>query len=700
MSKYIKLIFLIQISKILSQIFSLYETVNDSKIYYSSGLETKEIEKQIFNPKFTNFQDTRSDLIEVDLKIPNIIEFYHNNLDYATGYPLITTMIFENNIFGLNNISMNYFHDDHVFYPQNVIYNTIIPLKVNINNDLFVNCSYYNMNYKTYLFEYSRKIKPYRKSEFFLQFTFGLYENYIYYLNGNNDEILLNISECTGNVIDFFINYKVGINNKEGYLFIYNSNKNICIISIAIQSNSLQYNYINSINNINSKLNDIKSYDDYIYYSIEGDYSIHQISINETSKIIFNYTNNIIENDIISFVVTNDLIYLIVKGIGLCGIHKKNSSLIEFLEFPYAFKLDYFISPFNGNKFIGLYNNNTDNKYSDFFIEFFINDNNILKLNKALLYPDSNKPIIRQIITFDYYFTYIYDIKNKQIIMIKRGSQFNIPFSSFKIDLSNYTNNYNSLIFPIYFQRDTIKINLLDDNKLYIIDGEFISGNLTCSFNKIGIYHLIFTQIQDFCTDTFYKIDSICHNFIVYRFNVLSIKNNKLIKNLFLSFSTIFILLLVVIIAYLLRKKDNYKKNINFKDNKKYLYEDIGDINNKNNNKNQNVGELDGNKEKLINNNFGGINENFLNNILKNNKKREKQGYNPHKSEIEIINKIEKKDNNIINENEKKNDNIICENTPIPIQKIEIKRTTFSQNMNNNLEIKSDKKSDDNDSNN
>ena len=48
----------------------------------------------------------------------------------------------------------------------------------------------------------------------------------------------------------------------------------------------------------------------------------------------------------------------------------------------------------------------------------------------------------------------------------------------------------------------------------------------------------------------------------------------------------------------------------------------------------------------------------------------------------------------------KKNDNIICENTPIPIQKIEIKRTTFSQNMNNNLEIKSDKKSDDNDSNN
>ena len=230
MSKYIKLIFLIQISKILSQIFSLYETVNDSKIYYSSGLETKEIEKQMFEPKFTNFQDTRSDLIEVDLKIPNIIEFYHNNLDYATGYPLITTMIFENNIFGLNNISMNYFHDDHVFYPQNVIYNTIIPLKVNINNDLFVNCSYYNMNYKTYLFEYSRKIKPYRKSEFFLQFTFGLYENYIYYLNGNNDEILLNISECTGNVIDFFINYKVGINNKEGYLFIYNSNKNIFII--------------------------------------------------------------------------------------------------------------------------------------------------------------------------------------------------------------------------------------------------------------------------------------------------------------------------------------------------------------------------------------------------------------------------------------------------------------------------------------
>ncbi len=101
----------------------------------------------------------------------------------------------------------------------------------------------------------------------------------------------------------------------------------------------------------------------------------------------------------------------------------------------------------------------------------------------------------------------------------------------------------------------------------------------------------------------------------------------------------------------------NYKKNIDFKNDKTYLYEEIGDINNKNNNKNQHVGELEDNRQNVINNNFGGINENFLNNILKNNKKREKKGYNPHKNNDITNNKIENEGNNSIF-NEKRENNI------------------------------------------
>ncbi len=708
MTKYISLIILIQISKILSQIFSLYETSND-KIIYSSGLEAIELNHFIFSSHNSIYNNITSDLIDVDLTIPSSIEFYHNNLDFATGYPEIISMIYENDILGLQNISLNYFHNEQVFYPQKVILGKPKPLYDMISNYSMVNCSYTNMNFNPITMISDIKLNQYSKFEFFLQFTFGLYDNSIYYLNQNNSQIKFDISDCKGNVIDFFINYKVGINNKEAYLFIYNSNKNICIYSIYLESNSLKKVYINSINNINSKVNDIKSYNNEIYYSIQGETSIHQISINDTSEILNNYTYSDIENDIISFIITKQTIFFIEKEKGLYVVYKTNSSLINFFEFPYAIKLDYFFNPFTETRFVGLYNNNTDNKYSDFFIEFILSNESKPRLNKAILYPNSNKPIINQIISFDYYFTYIYDIQNSQIIVIKRGSQFNVPFSSFKINLRNYKNDYNSFIFPFYTGNDHIEVGLLDNNKFYLINEKFSPGNLTCSFLNTGIYNLIFLQKQDFCYDKLYKTDDfICINLIVYRYNVLKIKENKLITILSLIFVFIFILFFAIF-AVLFRNKNqinngmfNYKKNIDFKDNKKYLYEETGDINNKNNKKNQNVGELEDNKNNLINNNFGGINENFLNNILNNNKKRQQKGYNPHKNNNEIDNKIENEgnNNNSISENQKKNDSSFSNNNLYKSQKIEVKRATIENTDNNSLDTNNDKINNNNKSNN
>ena len=558
MSKCISLIFLIQISKILSQIFSLYETSNDT-IIYSSGLKLIELNKLILSPYNRRFNNITSDLIDVDLTIPSSIGFYQNNLDFATGYPEIISMIHENNLLGINNISFNSFHNEKVFYPQEVIFGEPKPIYNIISNYSIVNCSYSNMYFKPNFFETSIKINQYSKFEFFLQFTFGLYNNSIFYLAQNNVQIGIDISDCNGYVIDFFINYKQGITNKEGYLYIYNSIKNICIYSIYLNSNSLKYEYINSINKINSKLYDIKSYGNYIYYSIEGDNSIHQISINDPSKIIYNYTLSNITNDIIAFIITNQTIFFIEKEKGLYVVYKTNSTLIYFFDFPYSIKLDYFINPFTENRFVGLYNNNTDNSNSDFFIEFILTNESKPKLNKAFLYPDSNKPIINQIITFDYYFTYIYDIKHSQIIMIKRGSQFNVPFSSFKINLSNFTNNYNSFIFPYYARDNHIEIGLLDNNQFYLIDGQFIQGNLNCSFLNTGIYNLLFLKKQDFCYDNFYNSDDlICFNFIVYRYNVLLIEKKKLVKILIISFGFFIILLFISIIAFLFKKKNKY----------------------------------------------------------------------------------------------------------------------------------------------
>ena len=41
----------------------------------------------------------------------------------------------------------------------------------------------------------------------------------------------------------------------------------------------------------------------------------------------------------------------------------------------------------------------------------YLTNENKIKLNKAFLFPDSNKTIFNKIITIDYYFTYIYDLK-------------------------------------------------------------------------------------------------------------------------------------------------------------------------------------------------------------------------------------------------------------------------------------------------
>ena len=80
------------------------------------------------------------------------------------------------------------------------------------------------------------------------------------------------------------------------------------------------------------------------------------------------------------------------------------------------------------------------------------------------------------------------------------------------------------------------------------------------------------------------------------------------------------------------------------------------DINNKNNFKNQNIGELKGSNEPFINNEnqFGGLDNKMMDKILKRNKKRIEKGYDPFKQKI---NEKENNKKNSINNNNNNNDN-------------------------------------------
>ena len=192
-------------------------------------------------------------------------------------------------------------------------------------------------------------------------------ENCLLYLIFFKKKNKFSDNNCEGKINDFFITNKFGENINEGYLFLYISEeKKICIYNLYLESSILKYEYKNKILNINSNILDIKSYKENIFYSLKGEKKIKQISINNTSKII-EYTNKEIQNDIISFVVLEETIYLIEKNKGMIIFDKINLKIRKRLNYEKAIKLDYFINAFNGNKFIGLYLNNRDNNYSDFF---------------------------------------------------------------------------------------------------------------------------------------------------------------------------------------------------------------------------------------------------------------------------------------------------------------------------------------------
>jgi hypothetical protein len=295
--------------------------------------------------------------------------------------------------------------------------------------------------------------------------------------------------------------------------------------------NSFKISFQKKINEINNNVLDIKIYDNYIYYSLKDNKSITRININDINdKINYNYSN--IQKDFISFIICEETIYAIEENKGLLIFDKETiNDYFRLFKFTKAVKLDYFMNAFTGYKFIGLYLNNTDNINSDFFIEFILINEKYPELNKALLYPEKKKLIINQILTFDYFFTYIYDNLSKQLIMIKRGSLNRVPFISFKLSLKNRINfgitigqTINSFIFPIYHD-NKIHLGFLEDQFYYILKGNFSNGNLICSFKNTGLFTLVFMQYSDFCVDFINdNEDNYCKNLVTYRFSVLEKK--------------------------------------------------------------------------------------------------------------------------------------------------------------------------------
>ena len=644
---------LILISEISCQIYSLYEISPNITLSYSKGLS--EIRNKILKNVSYSITNSTSDLIEVEKNVHLSILYYQNNIDFANGYPYIQYSLLENDILNLSLINIDYYHDSSVFYPLKINKNSAVQLNEINNNQTLVNCLFKTMHFENVYTKRQSAFNLYEKFQYFLQYTFGLYNNELYYFKINiEDNKKIERKDCQGNIKTFFIRNK-NDNIYESYLYLYIPDETkICIYSLSLDSNYLlNYKYINKISDINSEPLDITNYYDYIYYSLKGVKKIIQTSFNDIKLINPNsYEGNL--NDLLSIIILDYTIYVLEENVGLVLTDRYYPwKVISKYNFTNAVKMDLFINPFTGFKFLGLYLHNKDNKTSDFFIELLIVNETNLYLNKALLYPDSKKPSIDEVLTFDYYFSYIYDKTNEQIIMIKRGSLNTVNFTSFKINMNLFSNNDDNKIFPFYNGDQTI-IGVLNKNDFYTINNIYNQSELTCDFEEKGMYNIIFYQKQDFCKSSYTNVNNtyFCRNYITYRFNVLEKKSHKN-RNLIIICTIVLIPILIFIILLVrYRKKIKDGKMIvkaRFdKKNRKYLYENVNDMNNKNNLKNQNIGELNENNTPLINNNnFGGINDNFINEILEKNKRKDKK---KNKNEIKNSNTSNCEINNYIKE--------------------------------------------------
>ena len=564
------------ISKILCQIYTLFQS---DELYLEKSPFLNEIESSLYNKNITNplFDNFHFPLYETKKKEEITFPLFFKNIDYGNYKPLIEVLIKDNKVLDISNISFHYKENNNILYPERVIKGNVIKNNEKQNNNLnLVNCSLDLLHYD-YKIKFINKINiKFTKFQFFFQITLGLFNGNIYYMKNNTKDeniFIIDTGDCYGYIDDFFISYKGNENIKEVYLFNLIKNKTkICIFSLSMNEfNNLLNNFVGSIKNIDSDILDIKSYDSNIYLSLEGKKKIFEYSIKHNLIMTNTLTYNEIENDIISFEVLENTIYALEKKKGLIIFNKRDSYIINKLQFLDAFKIDYFLNPFTGYKFIGIYFNNNDDYFRDFFIELLVNNENSPLINKVLLFPKYEKFSIDQILTFDYFFTYIYDKTNKYIIMIKRGSINKIPFVSYKISFEK-NKNIPEIIFPISIKDNKMEIGFFEKNDFYIIEGNFIESKLTCNFTKKGFYIIVFSQNSDFCNNFFnYGNDKQKLIYCVNAFsNTFYVKNNKNEFNYFNFFIICFFILIIGVFIYTIRKLR--KDELNFKNKPFILY--------------------------------------------------------------------------------------------------------------------------------
>lgn len=400
---------------------------------------------------------------------------------------------------------------------------------------------------------------------------------------------------------------------------------------------------INNIRNIrkNENILQVHIQNDIFYISLADGKKISALDLNNIFNNIMTYTdtNN---DDYIDFVVNEKTLYAIEKNFGLVIFDLKTGEILKKFELKNPINIDKFNNPFNGKIFVGIFLNNS-NLYDDFFIELYLENENEENpyLNKIFAYKYNNNPYnFTNYLNYDGYFSYFFDKKNSNIILLRRGLVSSIPFYSYIIPLNLISiNEYslsNTFIAPFKKNKNYVfyPIIIFPEFNYYILFDDFkISNNsMNCSFYKEGTYSLFINHFSDFCSNINNfdnKNNILCNITSTFRFKVIFSKEH--------NFTGLIIGLIIVIIIFCafgilivyLKEKNEKLNNLKVtsaidKNDKKNLYTVNNGYNQKRNNKNttrQFNCDLILEQERNLNNNNNDIIVNNNNNIIINKNK-------------------------------------------------------------------------------
>ena len=598
------------IKYIKSQLYSIIENLNISVSENINVLLSNE--NDFYNKKISFkyleqfFKNNEEEFIETN--ISNIIYPYYNQnneIGYMNNNNDIYKIYFNGEEKDIKyNIQNNY---GEYAYPS-IKMDSTYKLRNNDNkneNDISIINNVGQTNSFSIKTIFDTNINSYSKILNYKRMIFGLNsnDNYIYIIKNytnDTDKIFYKNRHCFyGSIKNFFI-------SNEYLISVLNDNETICLSKLYFfdsfnNPSTANFNIEFSINFTvnNNNILDVKIKNKFIYFSLENEKVIYRYFIQSTGekKLIsnINFTYEYLIEDFTQFEIFSYTLYALEYNTSLIIFSLSDGSIMNRISLSGMIAIDKFKNVFNNFVFLGIFLNNSNS--DEFFIELFINNETYPTINKVLCYKfmDVHYNFTdNYYITIDNYFTYFLDINNNNIIAIRRGLINSIDFISFIFPIENFNLINKNSIIVAYQNESSFLSNFGVYNKLnktFILFDKIkyynTSFNYSLNLNK-GYYTILLNHSSEVCPG-YNNSKYLCNIISFYNFRLVGNSHKKIsILCIFLIiFFLILIFALVAFDVYLdkVKKVDNgmkIKTKVN-KNDKKLLYINNNEYNNKNN---------------------------------------------------------------------------------------------------------------------